>query len=151
MSSKSPISKLLPIVFVALALAVAWIYQRPEGSSAATEVMTERASSRGSTLADPRSGQMVEVKGRVSRLLSDDREGSRHQRFILTLGDGRTVLVAHNIDLAPRVPLEAGDTARVRGQFEQNERGGVLHWTHHDPDGSRRDTGWIEHEGRVYE
>ena len=29
------------------------------------------------------------------------------------------------------------------------ERGGVLHWTHHDPDG-RRPGGWLEHEGRRY-
>jgi hypothetical protein len=94
---------------------------------------------------------MVEVSGRVSRLLADDREGSRHQRFILTLEGGETLLVAHNIDLAPRVPLAVGDVARVRGQYEWNEQGGVLHWTHHDPDGRRRDVGWIEHRGKVYD
>ncbi|MDH3867394.1 MAG: DUF3465 domain-containing protein, partial [Desulfobulbaceae bacterium] len=47
----------------------------------------------------------VQVKGEglVDKLLSDDNEGSRHQRFILKLASGQTLLLAHNIDLAPRI------------------------------------------------
>ena len=101
-----------------------------------------------------RSGEMVAFDARVLRLLPDDDEGSRHQRFILALedrsGEHDTILVAHNIDLAPRVPVEAGDIVSLYGQYEYNEKGGVLHWTHHDPRG-RRDGGWIEHEGVRYE
>lgn len=96
-----------------------------------------------------RSGAMVLAKGHVSRTLADDNEGSRHQRFIVELPSGHTVLVAHNIDLAPRVPLGAGDAVVVYGQFEDNPRGGVLHWTHHDPRGVRNG-GWIEHGGQRY-
>lgn len=83
--------------------------------------------------AERESGFMVTVEGRVARLLPDDREGSRHQRFLLDLPGGPRVLVAHNIDLAERAPLEPGDRVRLRGQYEWNERGGVLHWTHRDP------------------
>lgn len=97
------------------------------------------------------SGFMVEVSGRVDRTLDDDDRGSRHQRFILRLDGGRTLLVAHNIDLAERVPLAEGDVVSVRGQYEWNDRGGLLHWTHADPDGRRWDTGWIDHAGRRYE
>ncbi|MCB1036311.1 MAG: DUF3465 domain-containing protein [Acidobacteria bacterium] len=93
-----------------------------------------------------RSGIVVEVSGTVERLLSDDLEGSRHQRFILQLEGGHTVLVSHNIDLSRRVPLSVGDGVEVRGQYEWNERGGVLHWTHHDPQG-HRPGGWIRHRG----
>lgn len=91
----------------------------------------------------------VEVVGEVRKTLPDDRDGSRHQRFILALETGRTLLVAHNIDLADRVPLARGDRVRLRGEYEWNEQGGVLHWTHHDPQG-RHEGGWIEVSGRRY-
>jgi hypothetical protein len=45
--------------------------------------------------------------------------------------------------------LERGDEVRFRGQYEWNERGGVIHWTHHDPDG-RRPGGWLRHDGATY-
>lgn len=93
------------------------------------------------------SGVMVESSGTVVRMLSDDLEGSRHQRFIVEVARGHTVLISHNIDLAERVPVSGGDTVRFRGQYEWNERGGVVHWTHHDPAG-RRPGGWIEAGGR---
>jgi len=154
------IRQLLPAAFVLLAMVVAWLYQRPEEQAPAggsqdrlePSVEASKSGSGGATRrpAEFRSGQMAEVTGRVARLLADDDQGSRHQRFIVSLGDSTILLVAHNIDLAPRVPVEKGDQVRVRGQYEYNERGGVLHWTHHDPDGRRRDTGWIEHHGEVY-
>ena len=89
-----------------------------------------------------RSGLEVEAAGRVARVLSDDREGTPHQRFILRVGGGVTVLVAHNLDLAPRVPLATGDSVELRGEYEWSDRGGVIHWTHRDPAG-RHETGWI--------
>ena len=95
-----------------------------------------------------RSDVQMTGAGVVLRLLSDDNDGSRHQRFILRLADGRTVLVAHNIDLAPRLEaLARGDTVRFSGEYEWNENGGVIHWTHRDPAG-RHLAGWLEHDGR---
>lgn len=96
-----------------------------------------------------RSHVEVETGGRVQRLLGDDREGSRHERFILRVEGGLSVLVAHNIDLAPRVPVAAGDSVALRGEYDWNERGGVIHWTHRDPAG-RHEAGWIWHDGRTY-
>ena len=96
-----------------------------------------------------RSGEMVRVQGRVAKVLSDDNKGSRHQRFILEVGNDLTVLVAHNIDLAERVPLQRGDHIELYGQYEWNNKGGVLHWTHHDP-AKRHEEGWIEHRGTRY-
>lgn len=96
-----------------------------------------------------RSGLVVEVEGTVERELEDDLRGSRHQRFVLRLFGGHTLLIAHNIDLAPRVPVASGDAVAVRGEYEWSERGGVLHWTHHDP-GGQRAGGWIRHGGREY-
>ncbi|WP_353110479.1 DUF3465 domain-containing protein [Salinisphaera dokdonensis] len=93
----------------------------------------------------------VRGQGKVSAVLRDDTRGSQHQRFILRLADGHTVLVAHNIDLAPRIPqLQRGDIVRFKGVYEWNPEGGVVHWTHHDPAG-RHAGGWLRHNGQVYE
>lgn len=79
------------------------------------------------------------------RLLPDDRQGSPHQRFLLRVDSGTTVLVAHNLALAPRVPLMPGDSVELRGEYEWNAKGGVIHWTHPDPDG-RHEDGWIRRQ-----
>ena len=97
------------------------------------------------------SGSQVQGSGTVIKILPDDNDGSRHQRFILRLDSGRTLLVAHNIDLAPRIAsLRVGDTVAFNGEFEWNEKGGIIHWTHHDPAG-RHATGWLKHDGRRYQ
>jgi Protein of unknown function (DUF3465) len=93
----------------------------------------------------------VEGVGRVVRILADDNEGTRHQKFIIQLDSGQELLVAHNIDLAERVPaLRIGDTIQFRGEYEWNSQGGVLHWTHRDPERRHRD-GWLKHNGRTYQ
>lgn len=93
----------------------------------------------------------VQGGGHVTRILADDNDGSRHQRFIVQLSSGQTVLIAHNIDLASRVAsIEVGDSVEFNGEYEWNERGGVIHWTHRDREGTHVD-GWIKHEGRTYQ
>lgn len=95
--------------------------------------------------------QQIQGSGQVVRLLSDDNSGSRHQRFILELSSGQTLLVAHNIDLAPRIPdLAIGDEVAFAGEFVWNDQGGVLHWTHHDP-AQRHPAGWLQVAGQRYE
>jgi hypothetical protein len=97
------------------------------------------------------SNLQVEGAGTVNRLLSDDQDGSRHQRFIVELKTGQTILIAHNIDLAPRIiSLEVGDEVRFFGVYEWNEKGGTIHWTHRDPNRHHL-AGWIKHKGRVYQ
>jgi len=97
------------------------------------------------------SNLQVEGTGRVTRLLSDDNDGSRHQRFIIELETGQTILIAHNIDLAPRIiSLEVGDGVGFFGEYEWNPKGGTIHWTHRDPN-RHHTAGWIKHEGRVYQ
>lgn len=94
-------------------------------------------------------GRWIEDTGFVKRLISDDNDGSRHQRFILQLGNRQTVLIAHNIDLAERVPVSLGDRVRFRGMFEWNDLGGLVHWTHHDPIGVE-DGGWVRYRRKLY-
>ena len=80
-------------------------------------------------------GAWIEGVGIVCRLLADDDDGSRHQRFVLDMQNGQTLLVAHNIDLAKVIPLGIGDKISFRGMYEWNDLGGLVHWTHLDPMG----------------
>jgi len=101
--------------------------------------------------ANRQSNLQVQGEGIVATVLQDDLEGSRHQRFIVKLDSGQTLLVSHNIDLAPRIdPLNAGDLVEFFGEYEWNPKGGVIHWTHHDP-GGRHVAGWIKHRGKTYQ
>lgn len=93
----------------------------------------------------------VEGRGTVVKVLADDNSGGRHQRFIVRLKNGQTLLIAHNIDLAARIPsLAEGDEVAFSGEYEWSSKGGVVHWTHRDPDG-RHQAGWIKHKGRSFQ
>jgi len=93
----------------------------------------------------------VSGTGSVYRILRDDNEGKRHQKFILRLPSGQTLLVAHNIDLSQRLNgLKVGDNIEFNGQYEWNPKGGVLHWTHHDPRG-RHKAGWLKYNNHTYQ
>ena len=146
----------LPLALIAVVIAIA-VYRgestlnpRLEPVSTASTQPDRAASQLLRLFEERRSGVVVEGYGTIARILPDDTEGSRHQRFILEVGQAQTLLISHNIDLAPRVDdIREGDTIRFRGQYEWNERGGVVHWTHHDPNG-RRPGGWIRHRGRDY-
>ena len=94
-------------------------------------------------------GEWVEVSGFVRRLLSDDGDGSLHQRFIIDVGHRQTLLVAHNLELADRVPVGLGDRVYVRGLYEWNDLGGLVHWTHNDPMESE-EGGWVRYRRKVY-
>jgi hypothetical protein len=93
----------------------------------------------------------VDAAGVVSRVLPDDREGERHQRFIVRLPSGVTVLIAHNIDIAPRIAgLRTGSPIAFEGEYVWNAQGGVVHWTHHDPSG-RHKSGFVKYDARLYQ
>lgn len=92
----------------------------------------------------------VRGSGTVVRVLPNDIEGGRHQRFIVRLASGQTLLVAHNIDVAPRVEgLGVGDSVAFYGVYEWSPEGGTIHWTHKDPNGDHA-PGWLRLNGQVY-
>lgn len=93
----------------------------------------------------------VRQSGRIAKILRDDDHTPRHQRFVVALSSGQKILIAHNIELAPRVEgLEQGSTISFYGEYAWNNKGGVVHWTHHDPKGSHRD-GWLLYGNRKYD
>ena len=104
-----------------------------------------------SAILERKSGVQAEGSGSVIKILPDDNDGSRHQRFILKLASGQTLLIAHNLDLAPRIAaLKEGDSVAFSGEYEWNPKGGVIHWTHRDPRG-RHVAGWLKHNGQTYQ
>lgn len=76
--------------------------------------------------------------------------GDRHQWLILRLQNGRTLLAAHDIDVANRLPNGALDrTVHVHGEYEWKSEGGVIHWTHDDPQ-NLHVGGWSQFNGARY-
>jgi hypothetical protein len=100
------------------------------------------------------SDRQVQGCGTIITALADDNEGSRHQKILIEL-DGvspkQTLLLVHNIDLAPRVAeVKRGTAVSFYGEYVYNNRGGLVHWTHHDP-AARHQGGWIDSAGIRYQ
>ncbi|HWB59910.1 MAG TPA: DUF3465 domain-containing protein [Chthoniobacteraceae bacterium] len=139
------------IVFYIIIVVAVW-YSRshlplraPAGGGAGSEMALADA------IRDHASDVQVEGSGRVEKVLPDDTEGEKHQKFILRLESGDTLLFAHNIDIAPRVDgLKEGDEIFFKGYYVWNDKGGIVHWTHHDPEGKHA-AGYLKLDGRVYQ
>jgi hypothetical protein len=147
------------LLFVAIALAAAYFGAVETGllparrdASTSTSVSASNADQALAAAFDnQQSNVQVQGSGAVVKVLADDNDGSRHQRFLVRLASGQTLLIAHNIDLASRVEsLRSGDAVEFYGEYEWNAKGGVVHWTHRDP-GGRHVDGWIKHNGRTYQ
>ena len=135
----------LIITFVIIGYAANQYLSEPETSPAQQQATIEQI------FQQKQSNVQLEVTGKVIKLLRDDLDGSRHQKFLIKTPEGRTILIVHNIDLAPRInTLEQGDSITVYGEFEWNTKGGLLHWTHHDP-AKRHPGGWIKHQNITYQ
>lgn len=99
---------------------------------------------------EKRSGIQVTGTGVVVKLLADDTKGSKHQKMIVKIGEKHTILIAHNISLAPRAEVKEGDTITFHGEYEWNEKGGIVHWTHHDPQ-QQHPNGYLKVNGIQYQ
>jgi uncharacterized protein DUF3465 len=147
------VRKLFAIALAAAVLVGALVYlsRAHHPAAGAPAPVRSDSSSVASAFENRRSAVPVEGRGTVVRLLPDDLSGSRHQRFIVRLDSETTVLIAHAIDVAGRVsPLQVGDELSFRGEYVWNPQGGIVHWTHHDPEG-RHPAGWIRRGDRVFE
>ena len=141
------IAILIAIVF----LLYGYLQNNPNFIPSFAEQSTTNDQTLASAFENHKSNIQVGGFGVVVRKLADDTNGSRHQKFILKLSSGQTLLISHNIDLAPRInSLSKGDTISFYGEYEWNSKGGVVHWTHHDPRGNHVG-GWLKHNGATYQ
>lgn len=150
--------KLIALLVLTLLIGGEWLWRELAGD---TYIESPEATSSGNAadLTNPElqhafdqglSDIWLQGTGEVIKLLPDDNHGSRHQRFLLKVNLTQTLLIAHNIDLANRLDsLAVGDQVEFYGEYEWNKKGGVLHWTHHDPAG-KKSGGWIKHKGIIY-
>lgn len=98
-----------------------------------------------------RTGVWVSGHGTVSQLIGDEAvDGALHQRLVVRISDGLSLIVRHSVEASDRIPLQQGDTVAFQGRYEWNGRGGVLGRTHHDPD-QPGGGGWIRHNGTLYD
>lgn len=100
-----------------------------------------------------RSHVEVVADGRVTRVLGiQNGRVSPHEGFLMRLNSGCSVIVRVevNTDLAGTFPIANGDPVTVKGEYEYYSRGGVIHWTHHDPR-FRHDAGFITIGGKTYQ
>ena len=103
------------------------------------------------TFSAHRNLSQVQGSGIVVKVLKDDIKGLKHQKFLLKVSDNITILVAHNLDLAPRVEdIHEGDIIAFKGEYIYTPKGGTVHWTHKDPRGNHQ-AGWLKHNGKTYE
>lgn len=93
----------------------------------------------------------VEGQGVIIKTLKDDVTGLRHQRLLLKINNQQTVLITHNIDLAPRINNpEIGQILIFKGEYVWNKKGGFIHWTHKDPKG-KHPNGWLIYHNKRYQ
>ena len=89
--------------------------------------------------------------GSVIRLFPDRTSSTgTHEQFIIRLSSqDLTIEVEHNISIAPRAPVQMGDHVIVHGEYIWNSQGGLIHFTHHDPEGTH-EAGYIVDQGKTY-
>lgn len=143
--------KKIVLLVVAVFSLYVFLEQNPGSIQSYTQRSTTNEDALASAFENRKSNIQVNGSGVVIRNLADDTSGSRHQKFILRLATGQTLLVSHNIDLAPRISsLGDGDVVDFFGEYEWTAKGGVVHWTHRDPRGHHAD-GWLKHNGITYQ
>lgn len=137
-------------LYLIILIIAAYVAEQQTGFSLTKTETQASANSIQSAYNNRQSDIQLQQKGLVTKVLADDLNGSRHQRFLIKV-NALSLLIAHNIDLAPKIEtLKKGDSVEFNGEYEWNEKGGIVHWTHHDPAG-RHINGWLKHKGKIYQ
>lgn len=112
----------LPIIILIIIWHYHFVSFTPDVSSAIVQQRTDKELLNNPTVLTAYKNRLskLQVKGQgtIIKLLKDDLEGSRHQRILLKVNPGQTLLIAHNIDLASRIAdLSVGETLEFYGNI----------------------------------
>lgn len=145
---------LLRCLLISLALLLNACEAAPPDVSAVSQLTSSEAENANASVEAAYAKKLSDVQvsghGIVTKLLPDDQKGARHQKFLVRINAQQTLLFAHNIDLAERLPLKVGDIVSFNGEYVYNPKGGIVHWTHRDPQG-RHTPGWVMLQGKKYQ
>jgi hypothetical protein len=155
---KSSVNKRFLKLIILVLLGICSAFLSSNRGSFGLKPLTQSASSDLTDLAtfkkafdNQQSNFQVKQAGRIAKVLRDDDHGLKHQRFLVQLDSGQKILIAHNIDLAAKVEgLKEGEIIAFSGEYEWNNKGGVVHWTHRDPRG-QHPSGWLLYNNRKYD
>jgi len=106
-----------------------------------------------SLYASGRSGVEVIGQGTVLAVIGTHAGPSgEHEGFLVKLERQCDLLlrIEANVGITGSIPLHEGETVTVKGQFEDDPTGGMIHWTHHDPAG-RHVAGYVIAGGKIYQ
>lgn len=85
----------------------------------------------------------------VVKVLPEDNQGLRHQKWVVKLSSGKTVTAVYNTSMCEEVPVQVGDVVGLGGHFLWTNQGPIIHWLHKDPKRNRPD-GYVELAGKKY-
>ncbi len=143
--------RLLPFVLGAL---LALIQAACASGASATTATSDRADDAAiaADFVNQRSNVEVTADGVVVGVFPDRSSSTgTHEQFIIRLtSQNMTVEIEHNISIARRVPVKEGDDVVVHGEYVWNAQGGLIHFTHHDPQGTH-ENGYIIDHGQTYD
>lgn len=91
------------------------------------------------------------TQAKVVKVLEDDQEDIKHQKWLVRLPSNHTLLAIYNIDYYERVPIQEGDEISLAGELGHNDQTGkpFIHWLHLDDTG-KRPYGYVKLKGKYY-
>ncbi|MGH7738480.1 MAG: DUF3465 domain-containing protein [Candidatus Tyrphobacter sp.] len=103
-------------------------------------------------IASSANGTEVVADGTVTQILGTHpgRSGA-HEGFVLHLGSGcdASLRVETNVDFTGPIPLRTGERVVVKGEYDSDPDGSVIHFTHREVRG-RHPGGYVIAGGRYY-
>ena len=73
------------------------------------------------------SNLVVEIEGRVVRLLPEQEFYGRQQQFLIKLENGHQLKVSHDLEFSSGVPVKVSSQVRLKGEYDWSEGGGIIH------------------------
>lgn len=141
----NPVALTAIIVFTSASIMAGWSWHSvPDYELNAGNHVVEQA------YYEKQTGLMVEVSGKVVRVLGSGESDDALQWFQMRTPAGQRLMVSHDGGIGGPLPLSPRDDVIVSGRYEWTESGGTIRNTGRDASLARQH-GWIELNGRKHD